>query len=87
RGEDIVDSYTLVLFGDLNGDGNVDTADAGLIVDYENFLVEWDPAQDAAYLKAADLNGDGNVDTADAGLIVDVENFLLTIDQTTGLAL
>jgi len=79
-------AYTILIFGDVNGDGNIDTADAGSIVDYENFLVEWDPAENAAVLKAADLNGDGNVDTIDAGLIVDVENFLLTVNQTTGLA-
>jgi len=85
-GGNLIESYTLILFGDVNGDGNIDTADAGSIVDYENFLIEWDLAEDAAVLKAADLNGDGNVDTVDAGLIVDVENFLLTVDQTTGLA-
>jgi len=82
----IAESYTVVIFGDVNGDGNIDTGDTGLIIDYENFLVDWNPTEDAAYLKAADLNGDENVDTTDAGLIVDAENFLLTVDQTTGLA-
>lgn len=77
--------YRIVIFGDVNGDANIDTGDAGLIVDYENFFIDWDPLVDTDYMTAADLNGDGNVDTADAGLIVDVENFLLTIDQTTGL--
>ncbi len=66
--------------------GNIDTSDAGIIIDYENFLIFWDQPDDALYLKAADLNGDGNIDTADAGIIVDFENFLLTINQTTGLA-
>jgi len=81
-----VERYAVILFGDVNGDGNIDTSDAGLIVDYENFLVLWDQPADAVYRKAADLNGDGNADTADAGLIVDYENFLLDINQTTGLA-
>jgi len=81
----VVAVFTIVIYGDLNGESNIDTSDAGLIIDYENFLVEWDPTQDAAYLKAADINSDGNIDTSDAGLIVDVENFMLTIDQTTGL--
>lgn len=77
--------YEVLIFGDINGDANIDTSDAGLIVDYENFLIEWDPLVDRTIFDAADLNGDGNIDTSDAGLIVDVENFLLTIDQTTGL--
>jgi len=81
-----VERYAVLLFGDVNGDGNIDTSDAGIIIDYENFLIFWDQPDDALYLKAADLNGDGNIDTADAGIIVDFENFLLTINQTTGLA-
>ena len=79
-----VQTFTIVIYGDVNGDGNIDTGDAGTIVDYENFLIDWNPAADAALLKAADVNGDGNVDTADAGIIVDCENFLLTISQITG---
>lgn len=81
-----LDSITILIFGDVNGDGNIDTSDAGLIIDYENFLLDWDPVTDAVLFKAADLNGDGNVDSSDAGIIVDIENFLLTVDQTTGLA-
>lgn len=81
-----VESYALIIYGDVNGDGNIDTADAGLIVDYENYLINWDPVSESWRLQAADLNGDGNVDSSDAGLIVDYENFMLDIDQTTGLA-
>ena len=77
-----VQTFTVVIYGDVNGDGNIDTADSGIIVDYENFIITWDPVADAALLEAADVNGDGNVDTGDAGIIVDHENFLLTISQT-----
>ncbi|HOU09306.1 MAG TPA: leucine-rich repeat protein [Clostridiales bacterium] len=80
----LIDSYVVVIFGDVNGDGNIDTGDAGLIVDFENFFITWDPEADAALYFAADLNGDGNIDTADAGIVVDCENFLLAIDQVTG---
>jgi hypothetical protein len=45
--------------GDLNGDGNVDGADLGLL------LGAWD-SSDAA----ADLNGDGIVDGADLGILL-----------------
>ena len=79
-----VATYTVVLFGDLNGDANIDSSDAGLCVDYENFMMNYDPVTDAHILFAADLNGDGNVDSADAGIIIDFENFFVGINQTTG---
>lgn len=78
--------HSVFLLGDVNFDGNTDGLDAGLIVDFENFFVEWDAIVDAAALKAADLNGDGMVDSIDAGILVDVENNLRTINQATGLA-
>jgi hypothetical protein len=79
-----VNSFTTIIFGDVNGDGNIDSIDAGKLVDYENYVLHWDPAADAAYLKAGDLNGDGNVDSIDAGITVDAQNYFVTIDQTTG---
>lgn len=85
-GDTSVELYKIVIYGDVNGDGNIDTADAGVIVDVENFLITWYPATDASFIEAGDLNGDGNIDTADAGIIIDYENFLLDIDQATGLA-
>ena len=80
-----IDSYTILLYGDVNGDGSIDSLDAGIMVDYENYLIPWEPAADAAYLKAADLNGDNSIDSLDAGITVDAENYVVTIDQTTGL--
>jgi uncharacterized protein (DUF2141 family) len=81
-----VNSFTVIIFGDVNGDGNIDSIDAGKLVDYENYVLHWDPAADAAYLKAGDLNGDGNVDSIDAGIAVDAQNYFAAIDQSTGLA-
>jgi len=81
-----IESYTIVIYGDVNGDGNIDSIDAGKIVDYQNYIITWDPVNDAAKRKAADLNGDGNIDSIDAGIAVDAENYMVTIDQTTGLA-
>jgi len=82
----ILESYTIVVFGDVNGDGNIDSIDAGIITDVENYITAWNPATDAALYKAGDLNGDGNVDSIDAGIAVDAQNYVVTIDQTTGLA-
>lgn len=80
-----VASFTIVIFGDINGDGNIDSTDAGLAMDYENYKVSWDVQIDAAYLKAADLNGDGAIDSIDAGMAIDAENGLLTIDQVRAM--
>lgn len=84
--QEVLITYTIVIFGDVNGDGNVDAIDAGVFVDYENSINSWDALADAARYKASDVNGDGNIDSIDAGILVDVENNKRTIDQVTGLA-
>lgn len=81
----ILESYIIVVFGDVNGDGNIDSIDSGILVDVENKVVNWDPVSDSVFFKAGDLNGDGNVDSVDAGIAVDAENQVLTINQETGL--
>jgi hypothetical protein len=83
---EVLETYTIIIYGDVNGDGNVDSLDGGLLVDYENYVVAWNTEVHAATLEAADINGDGNVDSIDAGLMVDVENYLVTINQITGLS-
>ncbi len=79
-----VESYTIIVYGDINGDGSIDSLDAGMIVDYENYLIPLDQTTDLAYLKAADVNIDGSVDSLDAGIVVDIENYLVFIDQRLG---
>lgn len=84
-GEETVESYTIIIYGDVNGDGNIDSTDAGLTVDYENYIISWDPVADAATIKAGDLNGDGIIDSIDAGITVDTENHISFINQLTGI--
>ncbi|NLX92990.1 MAG: hypothetical protein GXZ02_03840 [Clostridiales bacterium] len=76
-----VATYTIIIFGDVNGDGCIDSIDAGILVDHENHTITWDTLIDAAYIKAGDLNGDYNMDSIDASIIVDAENYIATIDQ------
>lgn len=83
--DEIVESYMVILFGDINGDGTIDSLDAGTAVDVENYQVLLDPVEDAAYRIAADINGDGTIDSLDAGLMVDFENYAIGINQSTGL--
>ncbi len=78
--------YTVVIFGDINGDGNIDSIDAGSLVDYENYLLSWSAQDDACYLKAGDVNGDEQIDSVDAGILIDVESLLRNINQVTGMA-
>jgi uncharacterized repeat protein (TIGR02543 family) len=82
--EDVLFSYTVVIYGDVNGDGNVDSLDAGLMIDVENYLLDWNDPAFAVFRLAGDLNGDGNVDSSDAGLMIDFENYKINIDQVAG---
>lgn len=84
--QSVKETYTVIIYGDVNGDGSIDSMDAGIMVDYENYLINWNPQNDAAFLKAANLNGDVSIDSMDAGIAVDAENYIVTIDQGTGLA-
>ncbi len=81
-----VESYTVIIYGDVNGDASIDSLDAGMMVDVENYLVPWDTAEDAALFKAGDLNGDGGIDSLDAGIAVDAENYIMGVNQLTGIA-
>lgn len=53
--------------GDVTGDGEIDTEDAGVIVDFYYGVIDLTAEQ----RMAADVNGDGIVDTEDAGLLID----------------
>jgi len=58
---------TLLVKGDVNGDGSADGADASAIIaHYMNTL----PITDPAKLKVADMNGDGEIDGMDCTPII-----------------
>ncbi|MBR0413769.1 MAG: dockerin type I repeat-containing protein [Clostridia bacterium] len=64
-GEEIYETHTYVIKGDVIGDAQVTDNDFGLVYDYafnEDSL-------EGVYLEAADLNGDGVVDLSDAMMI------------------
>lgn len=70
NGTEQVALYTVVLYGDLNGDGMIDTADQTIM----SGLVDGtgDTAKFFAggpFFTAADLNGDGVIDAADQDLL------------------
>ncbi len=75
---EVVDTYTLVVFGDVNGDGLVDGQDSLLI-----WMIIWsaDTTTDEAILLAADANKDGVIDENDVTLVEQVGALNDTIDQ------
>ena len=58
-----VDTYTLIIFGDVNGDASVDGTDALDVSKHANYVAE---ITEATILFAADVNADGGVDGTDA---------------------
>lgn len=80
----IVQTFYIVIFGDVDGDGNIDTIDSGVLVDFENYKVLWNTPGAYAYRKAADLNKDGNIDSIDASIVANSFNLLCAINQATG---
>lgn len=65
-GEDLLATYFVVIYGDVNGDGAVDAFDA-LEVDYANCSAYY---MGGVYDDAADLDGDGAVTEADYSALV-----------------
>ncbi len=82
--QEVIQSFVVIIFGDVNGDGNIDGVDAGIMADVENYYTPWTPDMAAIYILAGDLNGDGNLDSIDAGIMIDAENHLRDIDQANG---
>lgn len=80
----VVETYYIVLFGDVNADGTIDSNDAGVIEDVYNWRLRWTSPENDLLIEAADVNADGLVDAVDADILVDVENWAMSIDQTTG---
>ena len=72
----------VVLYGDLNGDGEIDITDAGLLIQYCNGMRELTEEQ----LAAADLDGDGEISMDDAALLIRycnglIDSFPVTIND------
>ena len=64
---EVVATYVFIYFGDVNGDGAVDSADAAAVELHDQFVELLD--EDTAPYYAAEVNGDSAIDSADAGAI------------------
>ena len=78
---DLVDSYTIVVFGDVDGDSWYDGNDAYFVNLVTNGMISPDALTDAQRM-AADCNHDGVIDTVDTGILEQAGLLLNDIDQT-----
>lgn len=75
-------AYTVVIFGDTDGDGFADGRDTAKVNLIAAGMLDRAQAGEAVYL-AADANRDGAVDAADAAELENAGLFLTAISQTT----
>ncbi len=78
---DAVDMFTLIVFGDVNGDVWYDGTDAYLVSLVANGLVSASALTDAQRM-AADCNHDGTIDSADVTRLEQAGLLLAQVDQT-----
>ncbi len=76
-----VESYKLVIFGDVNGDGWYDGQDAAIVSCIADGMLAKNDVPAAEYF-AADCTHDGVIDSTDVLLLMDAGVLLQEIDQT-----
>ncbi len=81
NGEEIIGEYTILLYGDVNGDGWYDGEDAVLVNCLVANMLTKDSLGAVRYM-AADCNHNGVVDTVDIKLLRDAGMLLASVDQT-----
>ena len=77
----LVDAYTVVIFGDVDGDGWYDAQDAYIVSLITNGLLTREQTGEAKYL-AADCNHDGVIDGADIEILQNAGLLLGDVDQS-----
>lgn len=79
---EVIESYTIIIFGDATGDGIIDESDF-VMIDLYNAMLYF-PEEDSPEFLGMDCNRDGVVDESDI-VLVDLTNaFMGEIDQVNG---
>ncbi|MBQ2903620.1 MAG: InlB B-repeat-containing protein [Clostridia bacterium] len=85
---ELLETYTIVVFGDLNGDSKITIDDHAIAQAEYDWFTSWSDSSSSEYdfykTMAADFNGDKFITNGEAA---DIERYVLgtvTIDQTTG---
>jgi len=91
---EIVETYYIIIYGDVNGDSSIDATDASMIGTEAAGLTSWsngtwletETPENYDYCKvlAADVDGDGYITAIDSTAIDDVSLWVATVDQQTG---
>lgn len=79
---EIVDNYTVVIFGDVNGDGWYDGEDAFMVNLIAQGILDEDDVGTAIWT-AADCNHDSVIDDADVDLLTSAGLLLNNVDQSS----
>ena len=92
-----IETYTIIVFGDINGDSLAQAIDSAYADDEQLMKTDWseeqifngtewvaNPNYDPYKTMAADLNGDGIIDSIDATIIGDSSIGIVRINQVTG---
>ncbi len=80
-GESTYTEYTIVIFGDVNGDGWYDGTDSIIVSCLANGMLSKDDVSPAFY-EAADCNHDGVIDSFDVALLEQAGLLLSDVDQS-----
>ncbi|MEE1012476.1 MAG: InlB B-repeat-containing protein [Acutalibacteraceae bacterium] len=91
---EIVETYYIIIYGDVNGDSDIDATDASMIGTEAAGLTSWSNTiwletenpenYDHCKVLAADVDGDGYITATDSTAIDDVSLWVATVDQQTG---
>lgn len=81
RDGEIVDAYTVLIYGDVNGDGWYDGTDSIIVSCLANGLLSKENVSEAVCM-AADCNHDGMIDAFDVALLEKAGMLLADIDQS-----
>ncbi len=81
NGEEVIGEYTVLLYGDVNGDGWYDGEDAVIVNCFTNNMLGKN-SLDEVYFTAADCNHNGTIDAADVRLLNEAGLILASVDQT-----
>lgn len=86
----LMEKFYIVIFGDINQDGYVDSTDVSVVQKENNKKTSWSKKKSESYtprlVRAANVNGDTYIDSTDVSFMKKAVNKKVTINQTTGRA-
>ena len=85
---ELVESLKIVIFGDTNGDSNINATDASMVSDEADGVTSWSNKESTSYdfakVRAIDFGGDKKIDKIDKEVVTSHAVSILIIDQIRG---